>query len=270
MDSSTWLSVCAYLFSILVGILSYKRGSVSASGLIALLCISALFIALNKMALLFILFYMFASSSLLSHYKKSSKKEFDQIVAKTGPRDFIQAIANLGIATLLVLVHHFAEEDALIAAIIGSVAAANADSWASEIGGISKRTPFLITTYKPVQKGISGGITLPGTLGGIMGSLFIVGAAIATMQPISPFKGNLPLLFWASLLAGILGFLADSYLGAIFQALYRNENNQQLTENSQGNVHLIKGKRWMNNDMVNFITTFIGAGIAGGIYYLLM
>lgn len=266
MNSPIWLLLLAQLFSLSVGIISYKKGSVSASGFFALILISSLFIWLDQVALLFVLFYMFASSSILTRYKKSQKKEFDLVVAKSGPRDYLQAICNLGIATIALIIYHITKEEAFIAAIIGSVAAANADSWASEIGGLSKSQPIMITTLKPVQKGISGGVTLTGMLGGVAGSLFIVLAATGTMSLIDPFKGNTIVLILASFVAGIFGFVFDSYLGAVFQSLYKNTSDQ-LTESSANKKELIKGFKWMDNDAVNFITTFVAAVVAAGIYY---
>lgn len=261
-----WFVISAQVFSFFVGIISYRNGSVSLSGLIALLVISSTFIWLDKISYLLILFYMFASSSILTRFKKSGKKEIEEVGAKSGPRDYVQALSNLGIATLLVLVYYFLPSDMLVAAIVGSVASANADSWASEIGGLSKSPPRLITNFRPIQKGISGGVTLLGMVGGIAGSFFIVVMSVLTFKFVSPFHGNFILLFWSTLIAGVCGFILDSYLGAIFQSLYSKGN--KLTENPQGNNQLVKGIRWMNNDMVNFITTGMGAIIAGQLYFL--
>lgn len=270
MQTSLWLSISAQVFSLLVGIIAFKRHSVSTSGLIALIVISALFIWMGHITLLVVMFAMFASSSLLSHYKKSEKKEFDEVVSKTGPRDYIQALANLGVATLLLILFQFIQSEVLISALIGSVAAANADSWASEIGGISKRKPVLITTFKPVDKGISGGVTYPGTMGGIAGSLFITCVGVIFLNLSNGFQGNITFLFWSSFIAGILGFIFDSYAGAIFQSLYRNKTTDGLTENNEGEKELVKGYHWINNDTVNFLTTLVAAIIAGAIYYLLL
>lgn len=268
MNPLPWTAIFAQLFSLLVGVVAYRKNSVSVSGLAALLIISSMFIWFDKIALLFVLFFMFASSSYLSHYKRSQKKDLEEVVAKHGPRDYVQAICNLGVATLLVFVDHFQSNPAIIAAVVGSVAAANADSWASEIGALSKKTPVLITTFKPVPKGISGGVTMKGTWGGVAGSLFITVTAVIALQCISPFGGSIALLYWAAFIAGIFGFLFDSLIGAVCQSLYRNTHTQNLTEDPEGNKLLIKGFRWMNNDLVNLLTTAAGALIAGTVYAL--
>lgn len=261
-----WINILAQIFSLSVGIISYSKKSVSKSGLAALLLSSTLFIWLHFLPLLFILFFMFLSSSLLTKYKKELKKDIEKVVAKTGPRDYIQAIANLGMATLIMLVYSFYTSDVLLACFIGSVAAANADSWASEIGSLSKKMPVSIITFKPIAKGISGGITSLGLLGGILGSLFISCLAMLTIYLFSAYQGDYLRLFLSTTLSGFIGCVIDSYLGATTQALYKKTDNE-MTESPVG-ATLVKGYRGINNDTVNFITTLFSAAVAGVLFYL--
>jgi uncharacterized protein (TIGR00297 family) len=264
------LQIVAQLFSVGVGVFSYYKKSVSVSGLLALLIISGLFIWCNQVGLLFALFYMFASSSLLTKYKKNKKVEFDRVVGKTGPRDYKQAICNLGTAVLGLVIFLADPNDLWVAAILGSIAASNADSWASEIGGLSTQTPVMITNFKPTEKGVSGGVTLLGTIGGIAGSLFIAVFGVVTMHWIDTFPGNLWELGMAVFIAGILGFLFDSYLGAFSQALFIDKNSKQLLENRSSQTQLLKGISWLNNDLVNLITTLVGAVVGGVLYWVLV
>lgn len=245
------LQLIAQAFSLFVGLFSYRRQSISKSGLGALLLVSGLFIWLDQLPALVIVFSMFASSSLLSKYKKAQKEKAEKVVAKSGPRDWVQAVCNLGVATAMMLAYEFTGEQAFLVGLVGSVASANADSWASEIGGLSKSKPVLITNFKPVQAGISGGITLLGTFGGILGSLFIAGISVLF------FGYQIALI---GFLAGIAGLFFDSYLGAWFQALYVDEAGN-VTENKTGK--LTKGFTWMDNDVVNFMATLFGGVVAG-------
>ena len=56
---------------------------------------------------------------------------------------------------------------------LGSLSASTADTWATEIGFLSKKRPYLIFTSTKVDKGTSGSVSLLGTFGSIVGDLFI-------------------------------------------------------------------------------------------------
>lgn len=228
-----------------------------------MLIVSSTFIWIDQIPLLIVLFMMFASSSVLTHFKKEQKKEFEKVVKKGGPRDYFQAVSNLGAATVTGVLYTITNEPLFLAAFIGSVAAANADSWASEIGGLSKSEPFLITNFRRVKKGISGGVTIQGFAGGLMGALFIVIPSIFLLSKMTDAILIFPRFFVVCSLTGFLGLLIDSYLGAWFQALYLKEG--EPTENPE-NATLIKGYSFINNDVVNLLTTLIAAVLAAWLY----
>ena len=56
---------------------------------------------------------------------------------------------------------------------LSSVSAANSDTWATEIGKLSKKKPVSIINFKITEAGYSGGITAIGTLGSFLGSITI-------------------------------------------------------------------------------------------------
>jgi len=158
---------------------------------------------------LLLLLCFFVSSSLLS--KKTS-------------RNHRQVIANGGIAALSALLGSWL-------AFAGSLAAATADTWATEIGRFSPTPPRLITNGARVPAGTDGGMTLLGTVGGIAGAGLIAGLSLVLGQ-----RGTL-----AIGVAGVVGTLLDSLLGATVQ----------------GKV------RWMDNDAVNLVATLTGAACVG-------
>jgi uncharacterized protein (TIGR00297 family) len=157
-----------------------------------------------------LLLAFFVSSSLLS--------------SKGSTRTERQVIANGGVAALAALAANWA-------AFAGALAAATADTWATEIGSRSRTMPRLITNWRPVPAGTDGGMTLLGTAGGMVGAGFIAGGSF-----LLGYHG-------ASVIAaaGIAGMLVDSLLGATLQ----------------GRV------RWMDNDAVNLVATLTGASVAG-------
>jgi len=121
--------------------------------------------------------------------------------------------------------------------MIGALAAAQADTWATEIGGRSRIYPRLLTTGQIVTPGTSGGVTWLGSSGGAFGAALMGLAAMLLDQP-------WPVAF-AGALGGLVGVFADSLAGA---------------------VHLEKAR--LSNDMVNVIGSGVGALVAGLLTFL--
>lgn len=261
-----YLQLFASVFSLLVGLLSFRFKSVSFSGLIALVIISHLFILLNMLVPLCIIFLMFASSSIISKFKKGLKKDFLLVNEKNGPRDYIQALANLGVGTICIVAYKLFQDDIFLFAFICSVAAANADSWATEIGGLSKQNPLLISSFKPVPKGVSGGVTWLGIFGGLLGSAFIV-LAHYCMASLYTFTFSVNFYFVAVII-GFFGMLIDSLLGVKFQVLYKTSSGRLVEYNDPLNKKY-KGYSYIDNDMVNGLATLITA-ILGLVIYSFM
>ena len=80
------------------------------------------------------------------------------------------------------------------------------------------------------------------------------------------FQRDLPVVQFliAVSLAGLIGSLTDSLLGASMQAIYYDPIRQKETErqifDEEGNpVAPLRGWVWMNNDVVNFLSSVCGA-----------
>ena len=196
----------------------------------------------------------FISSSLLSHARKARTSAVDE--ARGSQRDAVQVLSNGGVAGLLVLVGAIGGLD-LFAAYVGSLAAANADTWSTEIGLMFGRRPRSIATGKPVTPGTSGGVTAAGLLGAIAGAIFLVwvGNLSSGSMMTSTALGIIAL-------AGIGGSLFDSFLGATIQARYRCQVCGKETEKARHcdrPTRLVRGWRWLNNDGVNLLCAAFGA-----------
>jgi uncharacterized protein (TIGR00297 family) len=138
----------------------------------------------------------------------------------------------------------------LYPAFLGSVAAATADTWATEIGMLASGPPRLITTWQPVPPGTSGGVSLLGTAAGATGAALAAAAGV----------WEHPAMVAAVASAGVLAMLADSLLGATAQAVYRHANGQLTEEPGAG--ALVRGLAWLTNPLVNLVATLVGALLA--------
>ncbi len=96
-------------------------------------------------------------------------------------RDWTQVVANGGVAAITALAYGFTGSSLYLAAGAGAVAVAAADTWATEIGRFSRAEPRIVTTWRRVPHGVSGGITGVGVLAACAGAALIavVGAAFA-------------------------------------------------------------------------------------------
>lgn len=149
-------------------------------------------------------------------------------------RNASQVLANLGVAAACSLVAGFTADPRWVAATVGAFCEAASDTVASEIGQTSGPTSRLITTWRPVPSGTDGGITLAGTMTGIVAAVIISGtAAMAGMISAEHF--------WKPAVAGVIGMVGDSLLGATVQR-----------------------RGWINNDGVNLGSTMVAALLAYG------
>jgi len=177
-----------------------------------------------------------------------------QLAERRGPsRNARQVLANGGVALVAALLGSWA-------GAAGAIAAAAADTWATEIGAYSPFPPWLITSGRRVTRGSSGGITALGTLGAVAGAALIAGLT-AVLAP----RGRAP-GFVIVAAAGVAGMLADSVLGATLQGKYECPACDARFERGSSVCHepvrLARGWRWVDNDGVNLAATLVGAAAA--------
>ncbi|MFH1213354.1 MAG: DUF92 domain-containing protein, partial [Candidatus Neomarinimicrobiota bacterium] len=154
----------------------------------------------------------FVLSSILSKVGKSRKGLLSNMQEKGSNRDLMQVYANGGVSLIMAILYFYTEQEIFYLMFLGSLAAATADTWGTEIGAFSRRQPIHILTGKSVPAGTSGGITALGTSG------FLCGAGVLTLSGIYPIEKSLMALFAIIVISGILGALIDSVIGGTIQA----------------------------------------------------
>ena len=171
----------------IAGIISYRLGFLTASGSVMLFLLAAAVFGFGGIKWTIPILTFFILSSILSKISKKSKPEFDLIFEKGSRRDHMQVLANGGIGGLLVIGYHFTGQEMLFWAYLTSLAAATADTWATETGTMIGQTPRLITNFSTVEPGTSGGITPAGLAGALLGALVLAGSGVfyLTSQSIS-------------------------------------------------------------------------------------
>ena len=186
----------------------------------------------------------FVSGSLLTKWSEGA------VVPADGPdpsrRNGVQVVAN-GLWAALGALAIPAFPPLGWAVLAGALGAAQADTWATEIGARSRRPTRLISTGAVVPPGTSGGVTPLGTSGGVAGAGLMAAVALAGRAPVPAAL--------SALLGGSLGLILDSWLGATVQ----------------GDSAAVKaGWAWCTNDVVNLAGSGTGALVGLGLGLLWM
>ena len=224
----------------------------------------------------------FFSSSLLTKFKNAKKARALELASKGGERDTLQVLAN-GSVVWVVAIFYFIVSFlapyytiAFLFAAFSALAASIADTWATEIGTLSREAPrSILDLRKKVEPGTSGGITRLGTIAAILGSSAIVtvGYIIARFTGSAMAFSNVVFLsIIIGIAFGIGGCFLDSGLGATIQGFYKCHvcgKNTEKTVHCNEKTMLLRGKKWFGNDLVNFLSTiFAGVGTFAAIIVL--
>jgi uncharacterized protein (TIGR00297 family) len=203
----------------------------------------------------------FVSSSVLSMLRKA-KGGKGASSAKGHARDVWQVLANGGVGAVLVLLHRLLAfhitldaNHNLVLMYLASLAAVNADTWATEIGRLSGVQPRLLSNWRKATNGASGAVSVPGTIASLLGAVFIP-LAVKKMFDLS--GAELFAIAWA----GFLGALMDSILGAGIQGQYRRTDTGEIGDEPEidgTKALLIRGLPWFNNNLVNLFCSLSGA-----------
>lgn len=210
-------------------LMAWFAGGVNISGALAGSAV-AFIMAVRDLRMFLALLIVFAVTLVATRVGYARKQQL-RIAEPAGGRSAAQAMANLGIAALVVAVAGAGWPVLALAAL----AEAAADTSSSEIGMAFPAKTWMITTFKPVPAGADGGISFLGTIAALAGAASVaLAAAVTGMAPAHQIA--------AIILAGFFGTIIDSLLGAIFER-----------------------RGWLDNDLVNLLSTTAAVGMAWAI-----
>lgn len=254
------------LLAALIALAAWRARSLSVSGAIATTLVGGAIVAGARWWVGVVLIVYFVTASSLSSLRARSGPRIEQ--ARGKQRDAWQVLANGGVPALLAICAPFVSQPGIVAiGCLGAIAAAAADTWATEIGKLSPTAPRLITTGRTVPAGTSGAVSLVGTAGAVAGAILIAIIAAFGWSLDTP-TGTIGIAagFGIVLLAGICGALADSLLGATVQerrwcAHCQLPTEQRLHRCGTPTDHL-GGWTWMTNDLVNATSIALAGMVA--------
>ncbi len=213
------------------------------------------------------LLVFFCTSSILSRLGRKRKSASNSLYDKSSVRDAGQVIANGGVAAAFAVLAGMELRSpaprACMLLFLAALAAVNADTWATEIGGLSPSKPFLVTTFKRVPPGASGAVSWLGLFAALLGAAIIpLSAGFFWPTPSTLWWPRIdPAEIVTVMWAGFVASFADSVLGASAQAQYQCVRCGAVTErraHCDRPAVLHRGWRWMTNDAVNLIASLLG------------
>jgi uncharacterized protein (TIGR00297 family) len=207
-------------------VMAWLIGGVNPSGALAGSAV-AFVMAVRDLRMFVALLMVFAvtlAATRIGYVRKQQLRAAEPPGGRTGS----QAMANLGVAALVVAVAPVGWPVLALAAL----AEAAGDTGSSEIGMAFPGKTVLVTTLKPVPPGTDGGISAFGTVAALLGAALVAVVSLAS-RLVSPDQA------FTIIAAGFVGTMVDSLLGALFERRGR-----------------------LNNDMVNLLSTAVTVGLA--------
>ena len=277
-----------YLFvfmvlSVVAAILLYKKGILDNTGA-AMAWILAFVVVVMAGWSLWPLIIFLGLASLVGRWRKKGARFIAGDLKEGKPRDRWQVLANGGLYLVCAVIVYAAEmniaelfgvtlsdgfgEKCRLLALI-SISASCADTLSSEVGQWLGGAPRSIITGKKMPKGVSGGVTMAGFFGAILGAV-----AVGLCVCIDDWEvlGNLMCwckmeIFIAVAGFGVIGTLIDSVLGDLLQAKYRSVDGELLDRPEGSDVNYPeKGFAFVNNDAVNVLTGLLVLIIAWAVF----
>ena len=252
-----------------IALVAYAAKSLTAGGAVAAFFMGIINLWTLGSAGFMLLFLFFFSCTVVGKIsKKIRSSQKGEVAEKKGhTRDSMQVLANGLMATIAALLWSVSLESKALVIFGAAVAEATSDTFAGEIGRLSKRKPVSILTFKPVPVGLSGGVTPLGILAAFLSSVLIGFCWYLWFVDVSVTGAILVATM------GFAGCILDSVLGAGVQGIYYDSKSEQFSEDKEKDgrqLELSRGIRWVDNDVVNLMSNIFSGVFALGMAALIL
>lgn len=236
----------------------------------------------------------------IGHAEKARlTKSSDGSSGGEGPRNWMQVVANGGVASVLILLHTYLcmstpyislrtglwpkwyapeLQSLLPIGIIAHYGAVAADTFGSELGILAKSTPVLVTApWKKVPRGTNGGVTREGLGYGLLASFLITVIAYIGTYTMPPYRMMDTRVATLVCVMGVFGSVLDSFLGATVQATVTDRGSGKVVEGPggqrvqvlDGGSRVQLGRDILTNNGVNLAMAALTSLFAMGVAWML-
>lgn len=188
---------------------AYRLKTADIPGLFSAALVGVLLIVFAGISWFMIMLSFFILGAIATRFHMDYKKSLHVEEEKGGVRGYVNVFANGLVSVCAAVGYGVTQHPAFVAAYLGSVATAAADTVAGEIG-VCYGKPRLITTMQPVREGTNGGISFVGELAGLFGAVFVSTSAV--LLGAADFS-----IFVAAVIGGFIGTNLDSLLGELYE-----------------------------------------------------
>ena len=241
---------------LIIAFVTSKKALTKGGILMAVILDVAVSIAFGNVGFI-ILCSFFVGSIIVDKIKKRVKNNGRNDTSSKGDcRDYMQVIANGGVAFISSLAFAITRNTLFFIPFVASLAEAFSDTVASGIGAFS-RGAFDPFKWRKCEAGISGGMSLTGTLASLVGALLL-----STLAYLFGFEGyGIGELFIVAATA-FLGAVFDSFLGSVLQVKYKCKACGKITEREEhcgAPCDVASGVAAIDNDVVNLTSSAFAA-----------
>ena len=292
----------------LLALIGYKKKSLDLSGAVSASLVGVLTIFSGVRFGLTLAFFFFSGSAVTKVQSEVKKQVDEHFKEGGGLRDFVQVMANGLVPTMLAAASlyslgglsfianttgagAFAEAiissggsnssmnnattkvaSTLAVAFLSYFSCCGGDTFASELGVLSKSKPRLITTFcrKEVEPGTNGGVSLLGVVASIFGGLVAASGWALGAYITSGVRTEILYALIIGAFGGFFGSFVDSVLGATVQYSGYCRERKKVVSKPGPTVTKISGLEILSNSGVNVLSASFIAVAFGALYYHLI
>ena len=289
----------------LLALIGYKKKSLDLSGAVSASLVGVLTIFSGVRYGLTLAFFFFSGSAVTKVQSEVKKQVDEHFKEGGGLRDFVQVMANGLVPTMLAAASlyslgglsfianttgagAFAEAiissggsnssmnnattkvaSTLAVAFLSYFSCCGGDTFASELGVLSKSKPRLITTFcrKEVEPGTNGGVSLLGVVASIFGGLVAASGWALGAYITSGVRTEILYALIIGAFGGFFGSFVDSVLGATVQYSGYCRERKKVVSKPGPTVTKISGLEILSNSGVNVLSASCIAVAFGALYY---
>ena len=199
----------AFFVSLVISVLALRAGVADESGLMSATLVGTTLILFTNFRFFAVLLLFYALGSAVTKYKYEVKLERGIAEQAGGARGYANVFGNSLAPLFFAIQYGVTSNSFYAAAFVAAVATALADTMASEIGKAENKV-YLVTNFRRVKPGVSGGVSTKGEIACIVGA--VTSAVLALVLQIIDPKETV-----VAAIAAIVGVHVDSVLGATLE-----------------------------------------------------